>query len=96
MFGNFHHSFEPDFIRTGTGDSAIIAQNGVPDLMANWRRIIAIEHGKPNPFDNEGFCVRRFSGGLPAAMAPHSRRTAGVLSAGQPVTMPASVRRLIR
>jgi hypothetical protein len=85
-----------DFIRTGTGDSAIIAQNNVPDLMANWHGIPAFEHGKPNPFASEGFCVRRFSGGFPAAMTPHSRRPSAVLSAGQPVTMLASVRRFIR
>jgi hypothetical protein len=83
-------------MRNRTGFCAIIAQNGVPDLMANWRRIITIEHGKPNPFDNEGFCVRRFSGGFPAAMTPHSQRLSAVLSTGQPATLPASVRQLIR
>jgi hypothetical protein len=83
-------------MRNRAGFCAIIAQNGVPDLMANWRRIIAIEHGKPNPFDSEGFCIRRFSGGFPAAMTPHSRRPSAVLSAGQPVTLSASIRRFIR
>jgi len=85
-----------DSTRNRAGFCAIIAQNAAPDLMANWHRITAFKHGKPNPFDNEGFCVRRFSGGFPAAMTPHSRWLSVVLSVGQPVTLPASVRRCIR
>jgi hypothetical protein len=64
--------------------------------MANWHWIAAIEHDKPNPFVSEGFYVRRFSGGTPAAMTPHYRRPSAVLSTGQPVTFPVSVRRFIR
>jgi hypothetical protein len=86
-----------DFIRTGTGDSAIIAQNDVPDLMANWRRIIAIEHEKLNPFASEGFLrppiLRRISGGndaaIPTAIRSVVRRIAVGISEIYPPDYPA-------
>ncbi len=93
-----------DFIRTGTGDSAIIAQNDVPDLMANWLRIITIEHEKLNPFAMRRILCppifRRISGGndaaLPAAIRRVIRRTAGgiagVCPAVYPLKCPGSIR----
>jgi hypothetical protein len=104
VFGNFHHSFEPEFIRTGAGDGAIIAQNDVPDLMANWRRIITIEHEKLNPFAMRRILyppiLRRISGGndaaFPAAIRRVIRRTAGdnagVCPAVYPLKCPGSIR----
>jgi hypothetical protein len=93
-----------DFIRTGTGDSAIIAQNDAPDLMANWRRIITIEHEKLNPFAMRRILcppiLRRISGGndaaLPATIRRVVRRTAGgiagVCPAVYPLKCPGSIR----
>ncbi len=93
-----------DFIRTGTGDSAIIAQNDVPDLMANWRRIITIEHEKLNPFAMRRILCppifRRISGGndaaLPMTIRHVVRRTAGgiagVCPAVYPLKCPGSIR----
>jgi hypothetical protein len=89
-----------DSTRNRAGFCAIIAQNAAPDLMANWHRITAFKHGKPNPFDNEGFCVRRFSGGCPPAMPMNFPRASARIGSGMagfcpavyPLKCPGSIR----
>jgi hypothetical protein len=100
MFGNFHHSFEPDFIRTGAGDSAIIAQNDLPSL----RRSLRLLTWEAEPLRQRRILcppiLRRISGGNGAALPADSRRVvrrtagdnAGVCPAAYPLKCPGSNR----
>jgi hypothetical protein len=82
-----------DFIRTGAGNSAIIAQNDLPDLR---RSPPPFNMGSLTPSPSEGFYIRRFSGGFPAAMTPQCLLPSARMSAGSPLTLPKSIRRIVR
>lgn len=54
-----------------------------------------LRQDKPNPFASEGFCRRRFSGGLSAELSPDCQRPAAVMSAGWVAVFPPRIRRSV-